>query len=153
MKLKGIIQLKGHVQLLDAKTREVLAESDNIVVTTGQELTGYLLINAPGITIGISYCAFGTDGTAPADADTTLTVEAGREQITQKNCALNVITLDTFFTAAESTFHILEVGLFGHDASMTPDSGMMFSHALLDYDNSGAPRDLVINWTITITHP
>jgi len=151
------IALKGHVTLTatDKITGKIVAqiEQDNLVVTVGKALVGDMLIDTSGYDTGITYCAIGTGATAVAAGDTTLATEAGtRQLITKKTRASNVLTLRTFFTAAQSTINIKESGLFGHStASGAADSGVLFSRALVAYDNSGGGSDITITWTITIT--
>ncbi|MET0039312.1 hypothetical protein [Dehalococcoides mccartyi] len=151
MGIKCNLKLKGYVRLWDADTKELLKETHNMVVSDGQALTGNLLINAPGYDVGISYCAIGTDDTAENEGQHTLVVEASRAQVTQKSIAGNTITVSTFFVSGSCGIHIKEAALFGHStATMTANSGIMFSRALLEYDNSGTPRNLMISWDIQI---
>jgi len=127
-------------------------ESDNIVVTSGKVLVARMLIDDTGYDTGLTWCAIGSDNTAPAVSDTTLGTEEERKEVTSKSRSTAVITYSTFFTSAESNVAIEEVGLFGHStASATTDSGEMFNHALLSYDNSGAsPLDLTVDVEITV---
>lgn len=149
--MKDGLKLKGTVRLYDADTRELLKVVDNLLVSTGQYIVGDVLIGAEDTPV--SYCALGSDNTAPAEGQTTLVVEEVRSQVTQRSRASNVITFATFFLASECGIHIYETGLFGRStATSTPDSGSMFARALLDYDNSGTPRNLMVAWDVTITH-
>lgn len=128
-----------------------IIETENLIVMNGKELTGGTLIAESGYTVGITYCAIGTDNTAPSLNDTDLGVETSRKVITNKTRNGAIITLSTFFTAAESSYNIKECGLFGHSsASATADSGILFCRALLSYDNSAGSYDLTIDWDITI---
>jgi len=151
-KLKTGMTIKCNVSLRDANTGEILAKARNMVVTTGQALTGNLLINSAGYSTGLSYCAIGTSTTAVSEGQTQLVAETKRQQIAQKSITGNVISVSTFFVAADCGIFIKEVGLFGNDATATANSGTMFARALLSYDNSGSPRNLVIAWSITIAH-
>jgi hypothetical protein len=153
MKLKTGLRVRGTVELRDTDTGELLARSRNMVVTAGRNLMGNLLVNAPGYAVGLTYCAGGTGTTAVSAGQTQLVTESFRDAITSSPPAVaNVITLSTFFTAAVCGIFLKEFGLFGHStASAVADSGVMFSRALLSYDNSGTPRNLTVTWTITIT--
>jgi len=150
MKLHDGIKLTGRVTLL--VNGEVVAQSDNLVVTAGKHLIGDMLIDVSGYDTGITYCAVGTGTTAAAAGDTTLETETHREAITSKFRTGLTLVLMTFFVAADINVYLHEVGLFGHStASGTPDSGVLFARALLDYDNSGgSPTDATFIWEITI---
>ncbi len=126
-------------------------EGPNLIVTVGKQLVGDMLIDTGGYDTGLTYCAIGSDATAPVVGDTTLTVEEARKAITSRTRLVNVITLATFFTAGESTYAIEEAGIFGHStASAAPDSGILFSHWLVSYDNSGGLFDLTFTYILTI---
>jgi len=84
--------------------------------------------------------------------DTTLTAEAARKAVTFKSRLVNVVTFSTFFTAGEAPYNIKEAGVFGHStASVTPDSGVMFSHYLVDFNNSAGTYDITIEYVLTIS--
>jgi hypothetical protein len=53
--------------------------------------------------------------------------------------------------AANCTYAIEEVGIFGDAASATPDSGTLFSHALLEEDNSAGANDLTFDYELTVS--
>jgi hypothetical protein len=101
-------------------------------------------------TLTLAWCAMGTGTTAPAVGQTTLTTEVKRMQVTATSAIAAVVTAQTFFLAADSTYHIKEIGIFASDSDGTADSGTMFARALIDYDNSGAPVDLIVTWVITL---
>ncbi len=140
----------GRVQLLDADTHEVLAESHNMVVNDGLNLTGLLLAGLASV--GLTYCAIGTGTTAVADTQHALVTETARQQITQAGVTAAVMTLSTFFAAATCGVHIKELGLFGAAATSAANSGTMYARTLLDYDNSSSPRNLTIAWAVTHAH-
>jgi len=134
------------------KTGEVITkEGKNLIVNVGKYLVGDMLIDETGYDTGLTYCAIGSDNTAPAAADVTLTVEEARKAITSRTRLLGVITLATFFTAGESTYNIKEAGIFGHStAGAGADSGILFSHYLVSFDNSGGLYDLTFTYVLTI---
>ncbi len=150
------LSLKGHVVLIatDPVTGREIArrESHNLVVTVGKGLIGDMLIDASGYDTGITYCAIGTGSTAPVVGNTQLATEAGtRQTITTKSRSGNVITLRTFFAAAICSINIAESGLFGHStATATANTGVLFSRALVAYNNSGGGADITILWAVTI---
>lgn len=135
------------------KVAKVL-EGENLIMTVGKQQVGDMLIDTAGYDTGITYCALGADNTAPAVGQTQLVDEGGgaamRLAITYKSRLINVITLSTFFTAAQSTLAIEEAGIFGHDADGVENSGIMFSRWLVSFDNSGALYDITVTYILTI---
>lgn len=133
----------------------IIHEGENLIVTVGKALVADMLMDATGYDTGLTYCALGSDNTAPAAGQIQLVDEGGgaamRKAITFKSRAANVLTYTTFFAAAESTLAIEEVGMFGHStAGATENSGVMFSRWLESFDNSGALYDLTIMYALTI---
>lgn len=127
---------------------------NNAIVDTGRNLVAEIMADDAGTTAGtydtgITYCAIGTDNTAAADAQTTLIAESERLEITAVEVTDNVVVYSTFFRSTQCAIAMEEVGLFGHDATDTTDSGEMFNRALLSYDNSAGNFDLTIDVTIT----
>ena len=132
-------------------------EGENLIMAVGKAQVGDMLIDAAGYDTGITYCALGDDDTAPATDQIKLVDEGGtgpgggamRLTLTAKSRLVNIITLTTFFTAAQSTLAIEEAGMFGHDADGVKDSGVMFSRWLVSFDNSGALYDVTISYVLT----
>ncbi len=128
----------------------------NTITTVGKQLVGDMMKDRAGYDTGLTYVALGADDTAPAVGQTTLvneggTPEAMRNTITSKTRSGNVVTYSTFFTAAQSTLAIKEVGIFGHStASGTVDSGIMFARWLSSIDNSAPTYDLTFDYVLTI---
>jgi hypothetical protein len=152
-KEKSTLELHGHWKLTAKHiiTGEVITrEGENLIVASGKALAGDMLIDEAGFDTGLTYCAIGTDATAPDSSDTALGAEVARKALTSKTRLVNVITLSTFFTAGESTYDIKEAGIFGHDADGTPDSGEMFNHYLVSFDNSLGAYDLTFSYALTI---
>jgi len=148
------LRLYGRWQLeaRHIKTGEIIVkEGKNLICAVGKGLVGDLMIDTAGFDVGLTFCAIGSDNTAPNVADTTLTVEEFRKAVTSRSRTVNEITITTFFTAGESTYAIEEAGIFGHStASATPDSGIIFSHWLVSFDNSGGVYDITISYILTI---
>jgi len=131
-------------------------EGHNLIVDSGEELVGDMLIDR-GVQwdTGLTYCALGSDNTAPAAGQTQLVDEGGggamRLTLTSKSRASSVVTLTTFFTAAQSTLAIEEAGIFGTStAGAGENTGEMFSRFLVSFDNSGALYDITITYILTI---
>ena len=129
-------------------------EGHNIIVTDGLEFVVDMLIDASAVyDTGLSYCAEGTDNTAVTAAATDLGTEAARKSITSRSRSGVEGTFSTFFTAAEADDNIKEAGLFGGTgATAAADSGVMFSHWLVAYDNSGATVDITFDYVLTPTY-
>lgn len=124
-------------------------ETGNLVVTAGKVLTARFLYSTPLLS-GINYCAIGTGASAPAAADTSLAAEAARKYHTRRARVGTEVTLETFFTAAECSYNITEVGWFGGDATGAADSGQMFSHFLQSESNAGGSKDLTFSYVVTV---
>lgn len=134
------------------KTGEVIVkEGTNRIVTLGLAFISNHLIDTSAVyDVGLTYCAIGTNNTAPTAGDAALGTEVSRKAITSRTILGVESTFSTFFTAAESTYNIKEGGLFGGSgASGTPDSGILFSHWLVAYDNSSGLFDLTFDYVLT----
>ena len=152
------IRLKGMVRVTATNpwNGQIVAirEVPNMVVTSGKQLVGDLLIARTSYTVGITYCALGEGDTAPSLSDTQLTDEGGgaamRKVITSRSRTGEIVTFSTFFLASECTLDIKEVGLFGYPADGTENSGTLLNHALVSYDNSGGSYDLTFDITMEV---
>ena len=134
------------------KTGEtIVIKGKNLIATVGKGLVGDMLIDTSGFDTGLTWQAIGTSTTAPAVGDTQLTAEAARLAITSRTRNGNVITLSTFFTAAQCTYNFKEAAIFGHStANATPNSGIIFSHYLVSFDNSGGLYDITLDYVLTL---
>ena len=84
------LQVTRHVGLREAmalgrRLGLVIGRRDahNLIVTTGKQLTGDMLIAAD--TLGLTYFAFGTGTATPLISDTILAAEVGRGPFAQKS--------------------------------------------------------------------
>ena len=151
------VRVRGRVILTAYRpgTREVVVriEALNLITNVGLNLLAQMLGEQSGYDTGITYCAIGTDNTAPAAGDTTLTTESARKTITSYSISGGELTCSTFFLSTECNVAIEEVGAFGHStAGAGADSGVMVNHALLSYDNSGgSPNDITVDIVITFS--
>lgn len=121
----------------------------NLIVTIGRYLVADWSIaqNVQGLT----WHAIGTGTTAPAITDTTLQTETARQIFVVKTRSFNIATFDAFYTAAQSNYNIKEAGVFGGIASVTANSGTLFSHYAQNYNNTVSQADLTFEYTLTIT--
>ena len=122
---------------------------NNLVVTVGKELVCDLLLDVE--TAGLTYHAIGTFSGTPTLSNASLGTEVERKLWTSKTRTVNVITFTAFYLAAECTYNIAEVGVFGGAmASALSDSGVLFSRLLQSYDNSLGLVDLTFEYELTI---
>lgn len=147
MKINDKVKIKasGKVQLHNSKG-ELLAETTNIMVTTGLNLL------AAGLTgeVCIGWGELGTSDTAPAITDTQLGAEYVRNGVGLASALANVATIQTFFPGSTCKTNIKEAGLAGSDGSSSANTGTLGFHALISYDNSVNGYDLVLTWAITL---
>ena len=79
----------------------------------------------------IQYCALGDDNTAPLPSDGLLGNEQHRQQVTDALRESNTVYFDTFFGTDEAnTFTIREAGLFGFNATSSPDTGILLARTV-----------------------
>ena len=97
----------------------------------------------------ITYCAVGTDATAPDAGDTVLGVEIERKLVSVRSTSSNITTFQTFFTTSEANGTLAEAGLFGDDASGTVDTGTLYAHTAISKTKTSS-ETLTISWTVTI---
>ena len=127
-------------------------ENPNIICNEGLVLVaGFVIDESAVYDVGITYCEIGTGANAPAAGDVTLTTYHGRKAITSSSRASYEDTIATFFTAAESTCVIEEAGMWGgDDAAAGEATGLLFSHFLVSFDNSGGLYDVTITYILTV---
>ncbi len=149
-----LLKLEGRWRLTARNrfTGEVIVkEGKNRIVTYGLYFISSALIDASAVfDTGLTYCAIGTNATAPVAGDAGLGTETARKAITSKTISGVEATFSTFFTAAESTYNIKEAGLFGGSgAGAGSGSGLLFSHWLVSFDNSLGVYDITISHVLT----
>lgn len=151
--ISEIIIPRGQIKLTlrNVKTGKVIVEYyKNLVTTAGKESIADGLrgntSNNKGI---ITYCALGTDATAPVLGNTDLGAELARKLISVRTVANNIATFETFFTTSEANGSLREAGLFGDDASATADSGTLFCHAAINREKTSNDT-LSLAWTVAI---
>lgn len=156
---RGWLDLRNDTMRLDCNVKiEVLGndgvvqtiEKHNLVVTAGKNLIRDLLDNAAGVT-GLNYFAVGIVSDAPDLGDTTLAFEKFRNTITTTTTADNKLTIIYFLTALEANGETLvEAGIFGDDATSTPDSGTLFARVTHEVINKTAAKAVTYTWDINI---
>lgn len=147
-----IKKVKGTCTLIirDAKTGEIKSKDviQNTFVTVGKNSIAAKLRGADGKGV-ITYCALGTDATAPDLSDTTLGTEIERKLVSVRSSSGNVATFQTFFTTSEANGSLREAGLFGDDATDTVDTGTLFSKLAINRTKTSSDT-LTLSWDITI---
>jgi hypothetical protein len=150
---KGTRKYDEKGNLIDSGEIVEVVESPNIICNEGLVLVaGFTIDESVTYDTGITYCEIGTGDTSPAAGDTTLTTYHGRKAVTSKSRASYELTIATFFTAAESTANIKEAGMWGGgDAAAGEATGLLFSHFLVSFDNSGGSYDVTISYVLTVS--
>ena len=131
---------------------EMVARSHNLVLNSGlNNIIDYLGRNlvASG---GLAYIAAGSSTTAVSATQTSLVNEKSRALIGARILSGTSLIVQSFFLAQDINIRIEEVGVLLDGASLTPSSSdVMFSRALLSYDNSGnTPVDVTLEWSFQI---
>jgi len=139
-------------KLIDIGEVVYRVENPNIICNEGLQLAaGFLIDESAVYDVGLTYCEIGTGGAAPAAGDTTLTTYHGRKAVTTDSRASYEDTFATFFTAAESTCAIEEAGMWGgSNAAAGEATGLLFSHFLVSFDNTGGLYDITITYVLTV---
>jgi hypothetical protein len=149
--MNEFVSAKGHVvvETRDATTGELKErrEVNNLVVTVGKN---WIASRMQGTAKAVkSHMAVGTDGTAPAAGNTTLTAELARVALTQAggSVAGAVVTYQASFPAGVGTGALQEAGLFN---SAALNGGDMAARVTFGLVTKGANDVTTITWTITI---
>jgi len=156
LKLQSGLNITGKVTLTfeDVKTHKVRQYTyKNLFVTAGKVAVAARLsgVDSPASTKGvITYCAVGTDATAPDAADTDLGTELARKQIAVRDYSSNIASFRTFFNTSEANGALKEAGLFGDDATSAADSGTLYCHTAIDKTKTSA-ETLTIDWDLTVS--
>jgi hypothetical protein len=148
------ICMKGHWKftIRDAKTGKVkrVQEYENIIPTVGRTMIADNLTNAsPDNAMRVNYVALGSDGTAVANSDTTLTAETYRNTVASETNSNNIAYITGFFNATEDDGTYLEAGLFS-DGTASADTGILLSHVNINVTKSNT-ETLTIDWSLTIS--
>jgi len=126
------------------------SETHNLIVTAGKVLVARMLAEDSGYDTGITYCEVGTNTTAPALTDTNIGTVTKRNAITAYKRTSNRVQFRTFFAAGDVTAYLKAIGLYGHStATATNQTGELFNHAKIDFDNSSGAKDLTTIIEIT----
>ena len=123
----------------------------NLITSVGKNLLAGWLAQDGVHTEGITYCALGTVSGTPVVAGTTMFGEHVRVPITVSSVSENIVTLESFFTAASSAAEVFEVGFWGNASAGTAlNSGILFEHSSLDIDNSSTAYNITLTYKLSV---
>jgi len=164
---------KGEFRMIlrDSKTGEILEErtDHNIIVNSASILIARLLKDSHEPDGGITYLAVGTGGDwdlqnppQPTNTATKLVSELTRKAFTTNDVSFidpitgnptivptNVVDFTCTFNETEAVGALVEMGLFGGDASDARDSGTMVNYRTFPVINKSNSMTLTIIFRIT----
>lgn len=105
------------------------ATFENLVVLKGRELFARRLVNDTTYNGIIQYGALGTGSGAVSSGDTQLGTEVFRKQIATRVRTNASITVDFYYSKADTSGTYNEFGMFT-DATVTANSGQLFNRVL-----------------------
>ena len=171
---ENLRELKGeyHMVLRDAWTGEILEErrDHNIIVNTASILIARLLKDSKEPEAGISYLAVGTGGVGwnlqnppqPTNTQTKLFNEIARKAFTTDDVSFidpesgdptlvptNIVDYTCTFAETEAVGPLVEMSLFGGDATDLTDSGTMINFRTFPVINKTSSMTLTITFRIT----
>lgn len=148
LELKDKMKIKGRVTatVRDAETGEILEviHGKNLVTDVGEELF-MKWMNGEAADI-ITYCAVGSDNTAPTEGDTTLGAEIGRILITDQTRVTTTITYSTFFASGDANGVWEEEGLLNAAVAGTLVTHTLFAAAI----NKDVTKTVTVDHTLTM---
>lgn len=119
---------------------------NNLITTAAKESWAKAFSGVETLNQGIgTYHALGTSGVAPALGDVKLGSELFRKAISVRDYSNNQALFQTFFTASEAVGTLLELGLYGDNATEVADSGTLFAHVAISRTKTSSD-------TLTVLH-
>lgn len=144
--LSEMYRIMQGLTLVDQKTvKNIIPTAGRAVITLW--ITGDNTYDAAN---GANYGSLGTDNTAPANGDTTLTTETYRKATSSATTANNIAYLSNFYTAAEVTGTFEEAG-WHIDGTGSADTGQLLSHFLTTTTAKSATEALTVESTLTVS--
>lgn len=125
---------------------------ENIIPTVGRAVIADWITgdNTYDAANGANYGSLGTDNTAPANGDTTLTTETYRKATSSAATSNNIAYLSNFYTASEVTGTFEEAG-WHIDGGAGADTGQLLSHFLTGTITKSGTETLTCESTLTIS--
>lgn len=137
------IRIRGDLEIINAKTKEVLVKTHNTFVATGLAEIAKWIGNDTAVIP--SHIAVGTSNTAPASGQTALVgTELGRKAFSSTTVNANSVTYVAIFDEGEATGTWEETGVFSASSA-----GTMFSRAVTGTYTKGALDKIEVHWTYT----
>lgn len=125
-------------------------ETHNLIVTAGKVLVARMLMDDSGFDTGLTFCEVGTNTVAATVADTNIGTVTKRNAVTAKLRTSNRVQYRTFFASADIVANLKATGLYGHStATATNQTGELFNHAKISFDNTSNTKDLTMVHEIT----
>jgi hypothetical protein len=171
---EDVRHLKGEFRMIlrDGKTGEIVEErtNKNIIVNSASILIARLLKDNTEPDAGISYLAVGTGGSGwnlqnppqPTNTQTALENEIARKAFTTEDVTFvdpetgdptvvptNVVDYTATFAETEAVGPLVEMGLFGGDATDAVDSGTQVNYRTFPVINKTNSMTLTIIFRIT----
>ncbi|MBU1110777.1 hypothetical protein KKB83_04115 [Patescibacteria group bacterium] len=152
-KLNDKIIPEGKVELIFRNVKTGIEDRylvNNLVTSAGKASMADGLRGTTASNKGIiTYCALGTDLTAPEVTDTVLGAEIFRKLVSVRSVSGNVALFETFFSIEEANGELKEAGLFGDSATSTADSGTLFCHLAISRTKTSSDT-LTLRWSVSI---
>jgi len=166
-------KVSGHVfgWLTDVRTGEKthFDLGKNVIVQDASVLMGILLKSPSTLTGGLQYLAVGTGAIgwnlqqppAATSSQTQLEAELFRKTFSktayiktdgsgdESSTPTNIVDYTTIFAESEAVGPLVEMGLFGGNATGVPNSGYMFNYKTFPVINKSATSTLTFVWRIT----
>jgi hypothetical protein len=122
------------------KDRYTVYRSENQLLTAGRNITLDFWSSQVAQNPFAQYFAVGNDAgfTGVLPADTTLAGEVFRKVPTTITRIGGQVDVATLFLTSEGNFTYTNAGLFGNNATATPGSGSLYTHAPYSYTKTSA---------------
>ncbi len=125
-------------------------EYTNLVCTAGKDTIVSRWCGDTSKSGILTYLALGTGTNVPNASDTKLQTEVYRKLITHRTKSGTTCQTSTFIPTNEGNYTYKEVGLYGDDASLTPDSGTLYTHAAVNETKVNGVS-LTVDYNLQIT--
>ena len=138
----------AEIRLTDIKTGQVTVwTGHNSVVDVGLNLMLERLVGTAGAALG--YLALGSGTASFLGSATGLNSEYYRKAITSASAAANVLTVKTYFTTAQASGYIRELGLTNAAGS---GAGTLIDHIEVSPSQlKGSSKEMVVTQTLTLS--
>ena len=123
---------------------EVVQEVDNLVVTAGKNYVASRIKDASAT--AMSHMAVGTNNTAAAAGQTTLSAETARVALTSTTVSTNTVTYAATFGAGTGTGALVEAGILNASSG-----GTMLCRTVYTTVNKGSSDSMTVTWVITVS--